>query len=147
MIPTRARVRHLCLWSAADLRRFAMAAALSIGMAAFAAAAQAEGERLRGAQFINVLNGNTIVGTDGKGMKFHAFFLTGGVATYEDANGNKDTGTWRVTEDDRICVTWRQLNGGAERCVIVKVDGRTITWKGNSVSGKGELYGTIAGGF
>ena len=63
MMPTRTRVRHQCWWSVAGLRPFALAAALSMVMAAFATVARAEGERLRGAQFINVLNGNTITPT------------------------------------------------------------------------------------
>ena len=145
MMPMRAGLHHL--WPVTDRRMFALAAALCMAVAAIGAPAQAQSERLRGAQFINVVNGNTIVGTDDNGVKFHAFFLNGGVATYEDANGNKDSGTWRVTDDDRICVTWREMGGGKERCVIVKVDGQTITWKGKAVSGKGELYGTIAEGF
>ena len=145
MMPMGARVCHI--WSVTDRRIFALAALLCMAMAAIISPAQAQSEQLRGAQFINAVNGNTIVSTDDKGVKFHAFFLTGGVATYEDANGNKDTGTWRVTDDDRICVAWREMDGGRERGVIVKVDGRTITWKGKGISGKGELYGTIAGGF
>ena len=58
--------------------------------AAPAAITHAETEVLKGTKFIAVMNGNTISGKTKAGTEFHAYFLTGGIAGYEDKAGEKD---------------------------------------------------------
>ena len=119
--------------------------------AAFAAApaviTHAESEVLKGTKFIAVVNGNTLSGKTKAGAEFHAYFLTGGIAGYEDKAGEKDTGTWRMREDGAVCVTWTGLLAGKERCAIVKLTGRTLKFEGNTRFGQAELLGHLASEF
>ena len=119
--------------------------------AAFAAAptviTHAETEVLKGTKFIAVVNGNTLLGKTKAGTEFHAYFLTGGIAGYEDKAGEKDTGTWRMREDGAVCVTWNGPRAGKERCAIVKLTGRTLKFEGNTRFGQVELLGHLASEF
>ena len=96
---------------------------------------------------MTILNGNTIAGKTPESVDFKAFFLTGGRATYEDAAGNRDTGRWHIKNGEQVCVIWQQRNSGQERCAIVTLDGRKISWKGDGGSGKAQLLGGILPGF
>ena len=129
----------------------ALLAALVGFSVAFAAAptaiTHAETEVLKGTKFIAVMNGNTISGKTKAGTEFHAYFLTGGIAGYEDKAGEKDTGTWRMREDGAVCVTWKGPPAGKERCAIVKLKGRTLKFEGNARFGQVELLGHLANEF
>ena len=118
-------------------------------LSAFAPAVitHAEPEVLKGTKFMAVVNTNTISGKTKTGVEFHVYFLSGGIATYEDKAGKKDTGTWRMREDDAVCVTWKGSLAGKERCAIVKMKGRTLKLEGNTRVGQVELLGGIASEF
>ena len=103
----------------------------------------AETEVLKGTKFIAVVNGNTISGKTKAGAEFHAYFLSGGMAGYEDKVGEKDTGTWRMREDGAVCVTWKGPLAGKERCAIVKMKGRTLKFEGNTRFDQVELLGHL----
>ncbi len=106
-----------------------------------------ETEVLKGTKFIAVVNGNTLSGKTKAGAEFHAYFLTGGIAGYEDKAGEKDTGTWRMREDGAVCVTWKGPLAGKERCAIVKMKGNILKLEGNTRVGQVELLGHIASDF
>jgi hypothetical protein len=40
----------------------------------------------------------------------------------------QDRGTWRVTEDDQVCVKWNKWWATVERCWKVFVEGDEVTW-------------------
>ena len=102
---------------------------------------------LKGTKFIAVVNGNTLSGKTKAGAEFHAYFLTGGIAGYEDKAGGKDIGTWRLREDGAVCVTWNGPLAGKERCAIVKMTGRTLKFEGNTRFGRVALLGHLASEF
>ena len=100
-------------------------------------------EVLKGTKFIAVVNGNTISGKTKTGTEFYAYFLSGGIASYKDKAGKKDTGTWRMREDGAVCVTWTGPLAGKERCAIIKLKGRTLKLEGNTRIGQVELLGHL----
>ncbi len=100
-------------------------------------------ERLRGTMFMSLVNGNTISGTMKDGTGFKAYFLSGGIATFVNEKGFRDTGDWRIDEDDRVCVTWKKMNDGAERCATVWLAGDKLRLEGNVRVGEVELMGSI----
>lgn len=114
--------------------------------ASVAAVTSAAADQLRGTEFLYVLNGNTLTGTDDQGVFFFAYFLAGGTATYEDANGFRDTGIWSVRSDVFLCIKWRQLGGNAEHCGTASLSGKTLTLNGGGLPTPVRVIGTIAGG-
>ncbi len=109
--------------------------------------AYAEPVQLKGSMFINAMNGNTLSGKTSVGVAFNAYFLSGGIVNYEDANGTKDAGQWHVDSDGDVCVAFQQVNDGKEDCFIVTLDGRNVSWKGKARTGSGKLRGSIVEGF
>ncbi|MDJ0684658.1 MAG: hypothetical protein QNJ84_08155 [Alphaproteobacteria bacterium] len=107
----------------------------------------AQSEQLKGPMFVTLARGNTFVGQLPNGVDFHAYFLSGGVATFVDENGDRDTGQWRMRADDALCVTWRRMNPGEERCATLHIEGRKIRLEGNTLVGEVSFTGTIIDGF
>ncbi len=107
----------------------------------------AETEVLKGTKFMAVVNGNTISGKTKTGTEFYVYFLSGGIATYVDRAGKRDTGTWRMRGDGAVCVTWKGPLAGKERCAIVKLKGRTLKLEGNTRIGEVELLGHLVSEF
>jgi hypothetical protein len=71
-----------------------------------AAPAAAEPQAVRGDRFISMMDGNTLSGTTAAGTAFNLYFLPGGTATYQDAAGTRDSGTWHLDEAGDVCVAW-----------------------------------------
>lgn len=109
--------------------------------------ARAETEQIRGSQFVTIMSGNTLSGENRDGVTFKAYFLAGGRATYEDRDGGRDEGTWRIKDGELVCVTWKKLNEGAERCARVYSEGAKVVWRGDGVNGEGVLLGSVIPGF
>ncbi len=107
----------------------------------------AQSAQLKGPMFVTLARGNTFIGQLPDGVKFHAYFLSGGVATFVDENGDRDTGQWRMRADDALCVTWRRMNPGEERCATLQIEGRKIRLEGNTLVGEVTFTGTIIDGF
>ena len=125
----------------------AISGVLIVSVMTFAGHAFAEPLRLKGNMFINAMKGNTLSGKTGDGVSFNAYFLSGGIVNYEDANGAKDAGQWHVDSDGDVCVAFRQINDGKEDCFVVTLDGRNVSWKGKARTGSGKLRGSIVEGF
>ena len=123
--------------------RMALTTSFVSALLAAAGAGAAGPEQLKGTQFIQVLNGNTLAGKNSSGVDYRVYFLTGGIVTYENDEGIKDTGRWRVHDDGSICLTLLKRFKGEERCTVVMIEGRELSWRGEKLSGKGRLLGTI----
>lgn len=105
--------------------------------------AHAQPRQIKGSEFVTIMNGNTLQATNKAGVKFKAFFLNGGIASYEDEAGKRDQGTWRIKDDEKVCVTWKMIGNGQERCARVFVEGSDLVWRGEDASGDGKLMGGV----
>jgi len=114
--------------------------AVAIGATGPAAAAP---QPVRDGQFISMMQGNTLSGTNASGAAFNVYFLAGGVATYEDSTGVRDSGSWHIDKDGDICVAWKNPADRQEGCFRVMVDGAKVTWEGKSGNGRGTLRGDV----
>ncbi len=103
--------------------------------------------QLTGSKFINVMNGNTLSGKTSDGVAFNAYFLSGGIVNYEDANGTRDAGQWHIDGDGDVCVAFQNMNDGKADCFLVTLDGRNVSWEGKARTGSGKLRGSIVEGF
>ena len=115
----------------------------ALAAAAAAAPAAAEPQAVRGNQFIAMMDGNTLSGTSAAGTAFNLYFLPGGIATYQDAAGTRDSGTWRLDEQGDVCVAWQNAADRQDGCFRVTVDGGKVTWKGKEGGGRATLRGGI----
>jgi hypothetical protein len=116
---------------------------LALAAAAAAAPAAAEPQAVRGAQFISMMDGNTLSGTNAAGTAFNLYFLPGGTATYQDATGTRDSGTWRLDETGDVCVAWQNPADRQEGCFRVSVDRGKVVWEGKEGGGRATLRGGI----
>ncbi len=123
-----------------DLKLSSILFALAVGVATPAAAAP---QAVRGGQFISMMQGNTLSGTNASGATVNIYFLPGGVATYEDTTGTRDSGSWHIDKDGDVCVAWQNSADRQEGCFRVMVDGSKVTWEGKGGSGRGTLRGGV----
>lgn len=103
----------------------------------------AQSRQVKGSEFVTIMSGNTLLATNKAGVKFKAWFLSGGNATYEDEKGARDQGSWRIKEDEQVCVTWKKIGEARERCARVYVEANELVWRGDGVSGDGKLLGGV----
>ncbi|MCW9033765.1 MAG: hypothetical protein OQJ97_06050 [Rhodospirillales bacterium] len=102
---------------------------------------------MRGTQFIGLVKGKTLSGKNTAGVKFHLYFLRGGIVTYMDKKGSKDTGKWYVKDDKYICVRWQKMYANKQRCASAYYKDRKIIYHGMHGSGEVDLLAYIADGF
>jgi hypothetical protein len=114
---------------------------------AVAAPAAADPQPVRGSQFVTMMQGNTLSGTTPTGDEFNMYFLPGGIATYEDTGGARDSGSWRIDNDGDVCVAWQYHADTQERCFRLMVDGSKIAWEGKMGTSEGMLRGGITDTF
>ena len=50
-------------------------------------------------------------------------------------NGEKDVGHWRITPNDRYCVTFKKWGDGAEHCSDLRIDAQGVA-HGNGFSAR-----------
>ncbi len=125
----------------------AISGVLILSVTAITGLAFAEPLQLKGTMFINAMKGNTLSGKTSDGVAFNAYFLSGGIVNYEDADGTKDAGQWHVDSEGDVCVAFQQVNEGKQDCFIVTLDGRNVSWEGKAGSGSGKLRGSVVEGF
>jgi hypothetical protein len=123
-----------------NLRFSSVLLALAVGVATPAVAAP---QAVRGGQFISMMQGNTLSGTNASGATVNIYFLPGGVATYEDTTGTRDGGSWHIDKDGDVCVAWQNPADRQEGCFRVMVDDSKVTWEGKGGSGRGTLRGGV----
>ena len=119
-------------------------AVAALVLAAGALPAAAAPQPVKGDQFITMMNGNTLSGTNAKGQAVNIYFLAGGVATYTDASGTRDSGSWHLDKDGDVCVAWQNPADRQEGCFRVTVDGSKVAWEGKSGSGRADLRGGVS---
>jgi len=120
---------------------------VALSILAVADVAAAAPQPVQGSQFVTMMQGNTLSGTSPTGDPFNMYFLPGGVATYSDDGGARDSGTWRIDEDGDVCVAWQFHADQSEHCFRVTVDGSKIGWEGKEGTGGAKLRGGITESF
>ena len=120
---------------------------LFLGLSALFTPAHSEPTQLVGNMFINAMKGNTLSGRTSDGVPYNAYFLSGGLVTYQAASGEKDTGRWHIGDDGRLCVKFVKRDQGKENCFVVELEGRTLSWRGENGAEHGTLRGGIADSF
>jgi hypothetical protein len=115
----------------------------AVVVAAMATPASAAPHVLRGDEFITVMQDNTLSGRTTSGTAFDIYFLPGGAATYREATGTHDTGSWHLDSDGDVCVAWRNPREVQQGCFRVAVDGHKVTWQGKTGSSRAALRGDI----
>ena len=116
---------------------------LALVVTASIAPAAAAPQAVRGDRFISMMEGNTLSGTTAAGTAFNLYFLPGGTATYQDATGARDSGSWHLDESGDVCVAWQNPADRQEGCFRVTVDGGKVTWEGKEGGGRATLRGGI----
>jgi len=99
---------------------------------------------VRGDQFITMMQSNTLSGETAAGTGFNVYFLPGGMATYEEKGGKRDSGTWHLDKEGDVCVAWRDPAEQERGCFRVTVDGDKVAWEGKEGGGQGTLRGGIS---
>jgi len=103
---------------------FAVAAALSWP-------AQADEERLSKPEMLEILSGNTAIGT-GEGPAWRQYFAPDGTTPYIVEGEETDVGRWEVTDDDLYRSWWEStgwttytMTGEGERVTWISEDGES----------------------
>jgi hypothetical protein len=84
---------------------------------------------MRGDQFITMMDGNTLSGTDAAGSPFSLYFLPGGQATYTGRAGSDIQGAWKLDKDGDVCVRWSPRVEPVTGCFVVTTRGDKVTWR------------------
>ena len=116
---------------------------IAVVLVAVAAPAAAEPQKIHGDQFITMMQGNTLSGTNAAGKPFNVYFLPGGGATYDDGAGTRDSGSWHLDKDGDVCVAWTNPADLKEGCFNVTIDGSKVNWEGKAGSGRATLRGGV----
>ncbi|HVJ42554.1 MAG TPA: hypothetical protein VM639_13710 [Dongiaceae bacterium] len=103
----------------------------------------ASADKLPPSQFISVMQNNTLTGRDADHVRFHVYFLPGGIVTYENRHGINDHGTWMLNKNGNVCITWASMMAGKQNCYSVNVDKNNITFSNEDASLKGDLLGGV----
>lgn len=119
--------------------------AIALVQAVAPAPARAEGERLTGSRFIDVVGNNTLSGTTPSGAAYNLYFLPGGLVTYDDSTGARERGHWSLDADGDVCVRFPADQDA--RCFAVEMDGRNLSWRGKSGDGEATLRGGVTESF
>jgi len=112
-------------------------------VATMATPASAAPHVLHGDEFITMMQDNTLSGRTTSGSPFDIYFLPGGAATYREATGTHDSGSWHLDSDGDVCVAWRNPRDVQQGCFRVTVDGHKVTWKGKPGGGRAALRGDV----
>jgi len=109
---------------------FVCAAALALGACAAEPAplgpsiATSDAPGLSSAAILDVISGNTGVGTmSGSTVTYAMYVAPDGTAQARLPTGT-DTGNWRLTSDGQWCVNWKLFRNGEEYCQRVYKDGK-----------------------
>jgi uncharacterized Zn-binding protein involved in type VI secretion len=89
------------------------------------------------------MESNTLSGKTDAGHAFNIYFLPGGVVTYQDATGTRDSGSWHLDEAGDVCVSWMYPAEQKEGCFHVTIDGKKVAWEGKAESGRATLRGGV----
>lgn len=88
-------------------------------------AAGAEPRKLNAREIREALTGNSVEGTWGN-TPYRSYFQPNGVILYKPCGGPRETGKWRIDEENDLYCGWTARLGW--QCYEVYRDGRTIIW-------------------
>jgi hypothetical protein len=84
--------------------------------------------RLNSAEIMTLLAGNTASGVAGNGQPYYVRFARDGRIRFREAEF-RDSGAWRVTNDDRLCSSMTRTNVGLEQCYSLYRDGTNVSFE------------------
>jgi hypothetical protein len=119
---------------------------LAFGIA-LSAALPARAEILQGDRFITAMKDNTVSGRTAAGAAYNLYFLPGGTATYSDAVGHRNGGSWRLDRVGDVCVSWHGDTALPTGCYRVRADGRSLAWWNKSTRSDEMLRGAVINAF
>jgi len=97
---------------------------------------------MRGDQFITMMDGNTLSGSDSAGS-FNLYFLPGGQLTYVGHAGKEVYGAWRLDKDGDICLRLPHGADALNGCFATSVDGTRVTWRAKHRAVDAQLRGSV----
>ena len=89
------------------------------------APASATPVRLKTAEIVAALSGNSVIGTWGS-VEFRQYFDPAGSTIYRPKTGDQASGVWQA-RDDLYCSTWPPT--GTQSCYTIERDGDTLVWQ------------------
>jgi hypothetical protein len=84
--------------------------------------------RLNSTEIMTLLAGNTASGIASNGQPYYVRFAPDGRLRFREADFN-DSGSWRVTSDNRLCSTMTRTNVGIEQCYALYRDGPNVDFE------------------
>ena len=120
---------------------------LAFGVALTAAALPARAQILQGDRFITAMKDNTVSGKTASGTAYNLYFLPGGMVTYSDADGHRDSGSWRLDRVGDVCVSWHGDAALPTGCYRVTANGRSLFWWNKSARSCVTLRGAVTNAF
>jgi hypothetical protein len=84
--------------------------------------------RLNSAEIATLLSGNTVSGVASNGQPYYVLFARDGRLRFREADFS-DSGSWRVTADNRLCSAMTRTNVGIEQCYGLYRDGTNIDFE------------------
>lgn len=103
----------------------------------------AAGAMLHDSRLVEILKDNTLSGTTASGTPYNLYFLEGGQATYADANGHHESGSWHLGENGDICLSWHDSSTPGAGCFHMTIRGREVTWTSADSEFRSVLRGAI----
>lgn len=86
--------------------------------------------RLSSGEILSLLADNTATGVASNGQTYYLRFARDGRVRFREGNFN-DSGSWRITNDDRLCSTMTKTNVGVEQCYSLYRDGSNVAFERN----------------
>jgi hypothetical protein len=102
---------------------------------------------LQGDRFVTAMKDNTVSGRTATGTAYNLYFLPGGTATYSDAAGHRESGSWRLDQVGDVCVSWHGEAALPTGCYRVSANGRSLAWSNKSASSGEALRGAVTNAF
>jgi len=85
---------------------------------AYSGASTAAGARMTASEVQSVLAGHTVTGVAESGQPYYAYLGPNGQVRFVEG-ATRDSGTWRVLPDGRLCSQLNKINAGSETCYII----------------------------
>jgi hypothetical protein len=84
--------------------------------------------RLSSGEIASLLAGNTANGVASNGQPYYVHFTRDGRLRFREGDFN-DSGSWRVTSDNRLCSTMARTNVGVEQCYSLYREGTNVSFE------------------
>lgn len=94
---------------------------------------QADANSMSASEITDYVADKTAYGTIENGSEFAIYYDPSGEVRGKSSGSwgtSSDTGTWKVTADDMLCLKFKKWRNGANRCWQLYDEGGTITWVG-----------------